>query len=201
MWVPPGQEGTAVGLVKDLGEPAVLVVDYAETRPGLAGLLAEAAAARDCPDLRIVLLARGAGEWWRQLLDEADYHLSQVLEDTGPVRPGPLAGGQQRLFDDAAAAFADALGVARPQDRLMLDDPDAVVLVVHAAALLAVLDHASAGSGSSRRAYSMADVLTGLLGHEARYWHKSARARGLILDPSVDGLELDLDIATKHNSE
>ena len=29
----------------------------------------------------------------------------------------------------------------------MLDDPDAVVLVVHATALLAVLDHASAGGG------------------------------------------------------
>ena len=69
----------------------------------------------------------------------------------------------------------------------MLDDPDAVVLVVHAAALLAVLDHASAGSGS-RRVFSAADVLTGLLGHEARYWHKSARARGLILDPSVERL-------------
>ena len=69
----------------------------------------------------------------------------------------------------------------------MLDDPDAVVLVVHAAALLAVLDHASAGGGSGR-VYSAADVLTGLLGHEARYWHKSARARGLILDPSVERL-------------
>ena len=39
MWVEPGQEGTAVGIVRDTGEPAVLVVDYAETMPGLADLL------------------------------------------------------------------------------------------------------------------------------------------------------------------
>ena len=82
MWVERGQEGTAVSTVRDVGEPAVLVVDYAETRPGLAGLLAQAAAAEDCPDLRVLLLARSAGEWWRQLLDGADYRLSQVLEDT-----------------------------------------------------------------------------------------------------------------------
>jgi hypothetical protein len=56
MWVQPGQEGTAVGMVRDTGEPAVLAVDYAETRPGLADLLAEAAAAEDCPDLRVLLL-------------------------------------------------------------------------------------------------------------------------------------------------
>ena len=201
MWVPPGQEGTAVGAVRDTGEPAVLVVDYAETRPGLADLLAEAAAAEDCPDLRIVLLARSAGEWWRQLLVGADYRLSQVLEDTGPLPLGSLAatGGQQGLFDDAVAVFADRFGVARPQARLMLNDPDAVVLVVHAAALLAVLDHA-AGSGS-RRVYSAADVLTGLLGHEARYWHKSARARRLILDPSVERLAVAIACLIGADSE
>ena len=64
----------------------------------------------DCPDLRILLLARSAGEWWRQLLDGADYRLSQVLEDAGPLLLGPLAGGQQGLFDDAVAAFADDSG-------------------------------------------------------------------------------------------
>ena len=111
MWVGRGQEGTAVGAVRDTGEPAVLVVDYAETRPGLADLLTEAAAAEDCPDLRVLLLARSAGEWWRQLLDGADYRLSQVLEDTGPLPLGPLAGGQQGLFDDAVTAFADKIGV------------------------------------------------------------------------------------------
>ena len=82
----------------------------------------------------------------------------------------------------------------------MLDDPDAVVLVVHAAALLAVLDHAMTGSGS-RRVYSAADVLTGLLGHEARYWHQSARARGLILDPTVGRLAVAIACLIGADSE
>ena len=65
----------------------------------------------------------------------------------------------------------------------MLDDPDAVVLVVHAAALLAVLDHASTGSGSV--ACIRRPTCYRLARNETRYWHKSAHARGLILDPSV----------------
>ncbi|MGH3221402.1 MAG: tetratricopeptide repeat protein [Streptosporangiaceae bacterium] len=200
MWVQPGQEGAAVGLVRDAGASAVLVVDYAETRPGLAGLLAEAAAAADCPDLRVLLLARSAGEWWRQLVDGADFRLGQVLEDAGPLALGPLAGGQQGLFADAVAAFAAKLGVTCPQSRLMLDDPGAVVLVVHAAALLAVLDHASAGGGLGR-VYSAGDVLTGLLGHEARYWHKSARARGLILDSGMERLAVAVACLAGADSE
>src|ERR1017187_5169056 len=189
LWVQRGREGSAVAAVRDSGEPAVLVVDYAETRPGLAGLLAEAVAAGGCPDVRVVLLARSAGEWWRQLLAGADYRLSVVLEQAEPLCLGPLAGagGRQELFGEAVTAFAGRLGVARPDARLLLDDPGAVVLVVHAAALLAVLDHAAAGGGPAR-VYSAGEVLTGLLGHEARYWHKSAVARGLVLDTGVQRL-------------
>ena len=145
LWVERGQEQAAVGTVRDIGEPAVLVVDYAETRPGLAGLLAEAAAVEDCPDLRVVLLARSAGEWWRQLLAEADDRLSQAAGGRRAAGSGAgwrLRAASRRLFDDAVAAFAGELRATRPEARLMLDDPDAVVLVVHAAALLAVLDQA-----------------------------------------------------------
>jgi tetratricopeptide (TPR) repeat protein len=190
LWVQRGREGSAVAAVRDSGEPAVLVADYAETRPDLAGLLAEAVAAGGCPDVRVVLLARSAGEWWRQLLAGADYRLSVVLEQAEPLCLGPLTGadGWQELFGEAVTAFAGRLGVARPDARLLLDDPGAVVLVVHAAALLAVLDHAAAGGGGPARVYSAGEVLTGLLGHEARYWHKSAVARGLVLDTGVQRL-------------
>ncbi len=189
MWVPPGRETAAVDAVRDVSEPAVLVVDYAETRPGLAGLLAEAVAAVDGPDLRVVLLARSAGEWWQQLLNGAEYGLGQVLEAAASIVLGPLsaAGRQQDLFGEAVTAFADRLGMVRPDATLGLTDPDAVVLVVHAAALLAVLDHAST-DGRSGRPRTAAETLSGLLAHEARYWHKSAVARGLIVDSSVERL-------------
>ena len=193
MWVPPGGEAAAVDAVRDIGEPAVLVVDYAETRPGLAGLLAEAIAAVDGPDLRVALLARSAGEWWQQLLNGAEYELSQVLEAAAPIVLGPLStgGGQQDIFDEAVTAFADRLEVSRPDATLGLTDPNAVVLVVHAAALLAVLDHASTDGGSGRPR-TASEILAGLLAHEARYWHKSAVARGLIVDPSVERLAVAL---------
>ena len=93
LWVERGQEGAAVSTVRAAGEPAVLVVDYAETRAGLAGLLADAEKAtrdEDCPELRVVLLARSAGEWWRQLVAWADYGLGQVLEGVAPLVLGPV---------------------------------------------------------------------------------------------------------------
>jgi len=44
----------------------LLVVDYAETRIGLSALL-RAAAADQGLALRVLLLARSAGQWWEQL--------------------------------------------------------------------------------------------------------------------------------------
>ena len=40
----------------------MLMVDYAETRSGLGGLLDAVADDEDGPDVRVVLLARSAGE-------------------------------------------------------------------------------------------------------------------------------------------
>ena len=44
----------------------LLVVDYAETRIGLADLL-RSVAADDGAAVRVLLLARSAGQWWEQL--------------------------------------------------------------------------------------------------------------------------------------
>ena len=66
----------------------------------------------------------------------------------------------------------------------MLSDPDPVVLVVHAAALLAVVDYAT-GARPRDQAVSGQEVLEALLRHEARYWVRSAVGRGLDLDVSV----------------
>ena len=51
-----------------MGQPSLLVVDYAETRSGLANMVNGLAADQDGPDVRVLLLARSAGEWWQQLL-------------------------------------------------------------------------------------------------------------------------------------
>ena len=186
LWVPRGEEREAVWAAHTMGQPCVLVVDYAETRSDLVGLLDEVAADHDGPDLRVVLLARSAGEWWQQLLASAEERTAALLEASLPVTLGPVraAGEPQEVFDEALAAFARKLGVPRPQARLVLSAPDPVVLVVHAAALLAVVDYAT-GAGVGDQPVSGPQVLEGLLRHEARYWWWSAAVRGLHLDVSV----------------
>ena len=76
------------------------------------------------------------------------------------------------------------MGVDRPDARLALSDPDPVVLVVHAAALLAVADYA-AGARPRHQTVSGSEVLDALVRHEARYWARTAANRGLDLDLSV----------------
>jgi hypothetical protein len=87
------------------------------------------------------------------------------------------------VFDAAVTEFADRLGVARPAVRLSLSDPGASILVLHTAALCAVLDHIEGFADEHPR--SSADVLEDLLRHELRYCARAAAARGLGLDPGV----------------
>jgi tetratricopeptide (TPR) repeat protein len=181
LWVPRGREGETAAAVRDLGQRCVLVVDYAETRDGLDGLLGELAG-WEGPLTRIVLLARSAGEWWQNLTASTGDRVARLLEDP-PVTLGPLpsSGGQAEVFSEAVTAFAARLPVARPAATLVLEDPELVVLVVHAAALLAVLDQ----YGGDVAIRSSGEVLDRLLEHEARYWAQSAAARGLALDTAV----------------
>lgn len=188
LWVQPGKETEAVGAARRIARPAVLLVDYAEARAGIPGLLAEAAGGDGDPsalDLRVVLLARSTGEWWHKLINQSGYRLGEMLVAERPIQLGPVTHGVARraVFDAAVTEFAARLGVSRPAARLTLSDPDAVVLAVHAAALSAVLDHAELTAGSGPR--STADVLDSLLRREIRYCAQAAAARSLDLDPSV----------------
>ena len=62
-----GAERDVVGLERAAapGARLLLVVDYAEARLGLEELLE--AAARDAGRVRVLLLARHAGDWWQRL--------------------------------------------------------------------------------------------------------------------------------------
>jgi len=201
LWVPRGAEREAVRDAQEVGQPCVLVVDYAETRSDLAGLADDLASTRG-PDVRAVLLARSPGEWWQQLLAKAEERAAALLDAAAPITLGPVraAGGLREVFDQAITVFARKLGVARPQAQLTLTDPDPVVLVVHAAALLAVVDQAFAAR-DGRQVRSGNQVLEGLLGHEARYWAQSAASRGLHLDVSVLRLAVALGCLIGAGSE
>src|SRR5215470_2194585 len=124
LWVPPGKEAEAVGAARRIARPTVLLVDYAETRAGILGLLAEAedeGGDLSGPDLRVVLLARSAGEWWRKLINQTGYRLGEMLLAEAPIRLGPVTqGAVGAVFDAAVTEFAAALGVSGPAARLTL---------------------------------------------------------------------------------
>ena len=93
-WVPFGREREAVGAALDTGQQTVLLVDHAETRAGLPRMLDDVAADPGGPRLRVVLLARRAGEWWQQLINGADHQLAELLAAAPLVTLGPLTRGQ-----------------------------------------------------------------------------------------------------------
>jgi tetratricopeptide (TPR) repeat protein len=186
-WLPRGREQQTLQRVQAADRAAVLVADYAETRDGLAPMLADLAAGSGDPMVRVVLLARSAGEWWSKLVAGADYRVGEMLTAVSPVAVGPVAelGSPDEVCAAALAAFAGRIGVPVPDARLVLGG-GVPVLVVHAAALLMVLDQASPVPETEPA--STPEVLDGLLRHEARYWHQQAIAQALVLDPSVERL-------------
>jgi hypothetical protein len=182
-----------------LTTPALLVVDYAETRVDqVAALIAEldrvvlaAADQRGDPartgrypatDIRVLLLARSAGEWWDQLRVG-----SLLLRSVPPgtvSRLGPLESdeaGRKAAFFDAANAIAARLpevpgfertpvSIVRDVTRPRLGAASlASALSLQAAALVAVL-----------QSVAPVDAVGGdpdeqvLLLHEQRFWQDTA---------------------------
>jgi hypothetical protein len=165
----------------------LLIVDYAETRTGLAGLLREVAgdAGRRA---RVVLLARSAGEWWQQLGAESA-RVRQMVAAAGTSGMELAEQIQADLSDEevvmaAVPYFAAALKVTAPERfEVVLGEGRQRVLDLHAAALVTVLRSARPGAGSGGVVVRVEKVLEEVLGHERRFWVQSAQARGLMQGP------------------
>lgn len=146
-------------------QEAAIVIDYAETRNTLGELLRRLARRRDeggSERLRVLLLARGIGDWW-SLATRDDAALA-LVQDPGPWEIPPIeALNRAAEFARAAEHFAPLrkwAAVPSPPD---LSDPHyGRPLYLHLAAWLAgerdgLLDKAGALPGR-------------LLNHEAKYW-------------------------------
>ncbi|MFJ8686961.1 hypothetical protein [Micromonospora wenchangensis] len=189
-WIHAGAEEQTAALIASGGVPSrlLVVVDYAETRDraGVAALVCAAQRATGVR-VRVLLIARGAGLWWEtlsaaypqqaQLLDAVTGR-SQVVEL--PARIEESEPGE--IVALAARDFAAHLGRPVPAVEARNRPADTLVLRLHAEALLTVLD------GQPR--HGRYDVLTEVLGHEARYWRFAARRAGLLTadDPASDAL-------------
>ncbi|MFI6457368.1 tetratricopeptide repeat protein, partial [Streptosporangium amethystogenes] len=157
----------------------LLIVDYAETRTGLAGLLREVAD-DEGRRVRVLLLARTAGEWWRKLGAESA-RVRQMVASAGAegmelVEQVQAGTSDEELVAAAVPYFAVALGMRAPERfEPVLGEGPQRILDLHAAALAIVLR-----SGGVVR---VEEVLEEVLGHERRFWVQSARTRGLMEGP------------------
>nr|WP_239485607.1 tetratricopeptide repeat protein [Micromonospora humidisoli] len=189
-WIHAGAEEQTAALIASGGVPSrlLVVVDYAETRDraGVAALVCAAQRATGVR-VRVLLIARGAGLWWEtlsaaypqqaQLLDAVTGR-SQVVELPARIEESVPS----EIVALAARDFAAHLGRPVPAVEARNRPADTPVLRLHAEALLTVLD------GQAR--HGRYDVLTEVLGHEARYWRFAARRAGLLTadDPASDAL-------------
>jgi tetratricopeptide (TPR) repeat protein len=166
--------------------PVLLVVDYAETRAGLEALLR--AVLSDLGPIRVLLLARSLGEWWDRLIETSPPAVGRLLTAAEPVRLAETITTHASDAELVAAAipyFSRALDVDVPEEaEFELPARRVPVLVLHAAALVAVLRFASNPALPLRVAVA-AGVLDELLEHEARYWRRTATAARLTEDGAV----------------
>lgn len=123
--------------------PTFVVVDYAESRPGLERFLRQVAfrpAAAQTP-LRIALVAREKADCW-EALRKHDVEVARLLDGCPPqpLAPVPLQGPlRQEVFDHAFAAFAKARNRPTPAGTVDLEDERfGRMLYLHMAALAAV---------------------------------------------------------------
>ena len=186
--VADGQEGQAVTALRAVTRGrALLVVDYAETRVGLKQMLAGLAGDQG-EGVRVLLLARSAGDWWEQLGagEPAVWDLVQAAKAAELALPAVVAAdlSDADVIALAVRSFARELGL--PEKTVEISGGSGAkrgpVLDLHAAALVAVLAEASAGTVQ----VDTGTVLGELLRHEQHFWYYSARAAGLSGGP--DGL-------------
>jgi hypothetical protein len=188
--VADGQEDRAIAALRGLTrQPALLVVDDAETRIGLRVMLTSLACGVGAR-VRVLLLARSAGDWWDQLGagQPAVWEITQTAKIAELELTAELAADltDADVIARAVTAFARELNV--PERAVQLTGGsgaggsgagDRRVLDLHAAALVALL-HAP-GPGPVR--VDIGSVLAELLRHESRLWDDGARVHHLLQGP------------------
>jgi tetratricopeptide (TPR) repeat protein len=185
--VADGTESLVVGTARAATSGGVLlVVDYAETRTGLDGMVR--AVLRDPGPLRVLLLARSLGEWWDRLVERSPSAVARLLTEAPPIRlatPVTEDASDAELVAAAVPDFARALSVSVPAPvEVELPAQRAPVLVLHASALVAVLRLGAEPTQSSVVVVNE-EVIGELLQHEARYWRRTASSAGLPDDGTI----------------
>ncbi|WP_235216713.1 tetratricopeptide repeat protein [Archangium violaceum] len=158
-----------------LGQPVLVVLDYAEIRSELREVLlrvlhySKQEGTGVLRRMRLLLLARNSGDWWQSLW-QADTSLGALLDATPPRELSPLAiklAEREQVFHEAAERFAARRGkvyVKRSPPSLS-DEHFERVLYLHMAALASV-------EGLPFEVNTLMDVS---LDHEERFWEVRAQ--------------------------
>ena len=169
----------------------LIVVDYAETRAqDIVDLVRTAKSIGHHGPLRLVLLARGGGDWWAQLSDRVQDNpaVASILHSHS-TKMGPYSMSEvdialderPAIFHEALTAFAAKTGLALPT--LPIPDLSAVcfqhLLFLHLAALAAL---------RGRVVTDQQELLSATLSHERGYWRR-ALAEAAIEEQYLDGFE------------
>ncbi|WP_454857582.1 tetratricopeptide repeat protein [Promicromonospora soli] len=177
-----GREAGAVALLRAHASdrPVLVVIDYAENRPDLREFLTEAM--DDQGTIRVLMLARTAGNWW-DILTAVPGNLGAALTAGYDGADLPDIGADPReILDAACDAYARELGVPAPEVLWNGTDGRPRVLDLTAAALVAVLASVERIAQPGTNQYgevehiTVSQVFDELLRHEAStYWTATAR--------------------------
>ncbi|MCA2220019.1 hypothetical protein [Nonomuraea aurantiaca] len=186
------------GRVAPVSTPLLLVVDYAEGRTAhLRDLVAALVRGAGANPVRVLLLARSAGDCMRELHDHPDDRVADVFLRMVEQRLTSLTDcvrDRHAEFVRALAAMSGRIGQsAEGFDAPPLIETDRYdrVLDVHAAALAALLDEHTQGESSDPEEDPVARVLH----HERRYWKRTCAAYELA-DPHSARLDSVVAAAT-----
>jgi tetratricopeptide (TPR) repeat protein/nucleoside phosphorylase len=157
-----------------LGQQVVVVIDYAGSRSDLRAVLlrmvryAQQGGAGALRRVRLLMLARNAGDWW-QSLRQSDAALEAWLGVTPPWELTPLASEvdeRERVFHEAAEHFARRKGMVydRRTSVSLADIRFRRVLYLHMAALATV----------EGLEFKTNDLMKVVLDHEERFWETRA---------------------------
>ncbi|MBD9357655.1 tetratricopeptide repeat protein [Methylomonas albis] len=159
-------------------KPLLIVIDYAETRQETLLNLLKARLKADYPHpVRLLLLARGGGEWWDQLPGK-DAECEALLN--GYATSGPYVlpelyldqNSRQQAYQNALAAYATATDRQIPAGIPDLGGEHfAKPLYLQMAALLALY---------GERPTTAIGLTQSLLNHERRYWLETLKALDLV---------------------
>ncbi|MGW6839459.1 tetratricopeptide repeat protein [Streptomyces sp. NPDC054958] len=200
LWLSGDADSDALGVLAAAAVPLLIVVDYAETRTTqLAALLQAAARHAGGGMLKLLMLARTAGDWW-QALQAASPIAEELLEGAQvtalPVLEPEAGASRVEAYEQAVHSYAAHLRLVNGWQH-----HDWLALAVHLAP--SEQEHAGTGSRLDRPGLqtaltlhmtALADLLdtaedtrvTGphgvedrLLAHERRYWTTAATTRAL----------------------